>query len=64
MSRGYREEYERSLRDPEGFWAEAAEDLHWTRRWDRVLDDSDAPLVEWFPGGELNTCANALGYAR
>ena len=34
--------------------------LHWTRRWDRVLDDSGAPFVQWFPGGELNTCANAL----
>jgi len=64
MSRGYREEYERSLRDPEGFRAEAAEDLHWTRRWDRVLDDSEAPFAEWFPGGELETALQALGYAR
>jgi len=60
MSRSYREEYQRSLLDPEGFWAEAAEDVQWTRRWDRVLDDSGAPFFEWFRGGELNTCANAL----
>ena len=60
MPRSYREEYQRSLRDPSGFWAAAAEDVHWTRRWDRVLDDSRAPFVEWFPGGELNTSANAL----
>jgi len=32
--------YRRSLEDREAFWAEAAEDVHWERRWDRVLDDS------------------------
>ena len=52
--------HERSLRDPEGFWAEVAEDIHWDRRWDRVLDDSDAPFYRWFSGGRLNTCYNAV----
>ena len=37
-------EHERSLRDPAGFWAEAAEAIVWERRWDRVLDDA-APAV-------------------
>ncbi len=50
----------RSLRDPEGFWGEAAEAIDWERRWDRVLDDSDAPHYRWFRGGKLNTCHNAL----
>ena len=50
----------RSLSDPEGFWGEAAEGLHWDKRWDRVLDDSKAPLYRWFSGGRLNTCYNAL----
>ncbi len=57
---GIREEYGRSLRDPEGFWGEAAEGVHWFRRWDRVLDDSRAPFVRWFPGATLNTAYNAL----
>jgi propionyl-CoA synthetase len=52
--------HERSLRDPEGFWAEVAEDIHWDSRWDRVLDDSDAPFYRWFSGGRLNTCYNAV----
>ena len=39
MSRSYQAEYQRSLLDPESFWAEAAEDVHWMRRWDRLLDD-------------------------
>src|SRR5207249_2239423 len=36
----YGDTYARSMRDPEGFWAAAAADVHWDRRWDRVLDDS------------------------
>ncbi len=54
--------YARSLEDPEGFWARAAEDLHWEKRWDRVLDDSRAPFYSWFAGGVLNTCYNALDF--
>jgi len=54
------ETYARSLADPAGFWGEAAEALHWDRRWQRVLDDSAAPFYRWFTGGELNTCYNAV----
>ncbi len=50
----------RSLSDPEGFWGEAAQGLHWDKTWDRVLDDSNPPFYRWFPGGVLNTCYNAL----
>ncbi|MEX2629467.1 MAG: propionyl-CoA synthetase [Tistlia sp.] len=50
----------RSIADPEGFWAEAAEAIHWSERWDRVLDDSDKPIWRWFRGGRLNTCYNCL----
>src|SRR5439155_112355 len=56
----YDETYARSMRDPQGFWAAAAEDIHWDRRWDRVFDDSRRPFYRWFTGGELNTCYNAL----
>lgn len=50
----------RSLRDPEGFWGEAAEDIHWYKQWDKVLDDSNPPFYRWFKGGILNTCYNAV----
>jgi len=56
----YQDEYRRSLRDPEAFWAGQAEQLHWYRRWERVLDDSDAPMHRWFAGAQFNTCYNAL----
>ena len=63
MSQGtgrYQAEYARSLSDPAGFWAEAAEALQWDRKWDRVLDDSNPPMYRWFAGGRLNVCKNAL----
>jgi propionyl-CoA synthetase len=60
MKTRYDEAYARSLRDPEGFWGAAAEDLSWEKRWDRVFDDSRPPFYRWFTGGVLNTCYNAL----
>jgi len=56
----YDEVHGRSLEDPEGFWGEAAEQIDWFRRWDKVLDASNPPYYRWFSGGELNTCYNAL----
>jgi len=56
----YHELYRESLEKPEAFWARAAEGLDWSRPWDKVLDSGDAPFYEWFRGGEINTCHNAL----
>ena len=56
----YERMYRRSVEDPEGFWADmAAQELTWTRRWDRVLD-WQPPNARWFDGGELNLSANCL----
>ncbi len=60
MSSRYDEVYRRSLADPQGYWAEAAEALEWDKRWDMVLDDSRPPFYRWFAGGKLNTCYNCL----
>jgi propionyl-CoA synthetase len=60
MAVSYDEVYSRSLADPEGFWGEAAQSIHWNKPWRRVLDDSNPPFYRWFAGGELNTCYNAL----
>ena len=62
MSNLYEETYERSLKDPEGFWGEVANDCHWFKKWDKVLDDSNKPFYRWFTGGRMNTCYNALDY--
>ena len=60
MKGAYEAAYRNWLRDPERFWAEAAEAIHWYRRWDEVLDTSRAPFYRWFTGGLVNTCYNLL----
>jgi len=56
----YRDEYHRSLSDPEGFWLDAAAAVDWVQPPTRALDATDAPLFRWYPDGSLNTCFNAL----
>jgi propionyl-CoA synthetase len=51
MTNAYEEAYRRSIEDPEGFWGEAAEAITWTKKWDKVLDDSNKPFYRWFAGG-------------
>ncbi|QPC42154.1 propionyl-CoA synthetase [Kaustia mangrovi] len=58
MSR-YHEIYERWKADSEGFWAEAASEIDWFRKWDRVYAEVDG-LDRWFVGAECNTCYNCL----
>ena len=60
MASVYGQVYERSMREPEAFWAAAAEDIYWDKRWDKVFDDSRKPYYRWFTGGRLNTCYNML----
>ncbi|MDP7504214.1 MAG: AMP-binding protein, partial [Nitrospinota bacterium] len=60
MAGEYLRAHKRSLGEREAFWAEAAADLHWHKKWETVLDDTNPPFYRWFPGGEVNTCYNAL----
>ena len=62
MKNPYEIAYQQSIEDPDSFWARAAEDCHWYKRWEKVLDDSNQPFYRWFSGGEVNTCYNALDY--
>ncbi len=52
--------YKQSITAPEFFWAQAAEDVHWYQKWDKVLDDQRRPFYRWFRGALTNTCYNAL----
>lgn len=57
----YHEEYSKSVRDPEGFWAEKADTFLWKKKWNEVLEwDFDAPSVKWFMGAKLNITENCL----
>ncbi|MBW1649299.1 MAG: propionyl-CoA synthetase [Deltaproteobacteria bacterium] len=62
MSNLYYQAYQKSIKDPDAFWGKAAEDCHWYKKWDKVLDDTNKPFYRWFTGGEINTCYNALDY--
>ncbi|MFO0974301.1 MAG: acetate--CoA ligase [Phycisphaerae bacterium] len=55
----YRELHARSLADPERFWAEAAADFHFYRKWHRVLE-WQPPFAKWFVGSATNVCYNCL----
>ncbi len=59
-SDAYQEMYERSLREPEAFWADAASELHWFKKWDTVLDASEAPFFKWYAGSRTNLSYNCL----
>ena len=56
----YEDVFNRSLSDPAGFWAEAAQAIDWYEQPQIILDDSNPPFYRWFRGGRLNTCHNAL----
>jgi len=56
----YAEAYQRSCRDPEGFWADAAADIDWIRPADKVFDPQAGIYGRWFVGALCNTCFNAV----
>src|SRR3989304_7416091 len=62
VTNAYEAAFQRAIKDPEGFWGEAAQDCHWYKKWDKALDDSNKPFYRWFVGGEINTCYNALDF--
>ncbi len=56
---GYIHEYQKSLANPEAFWAEAAESFYWRKRCDKTLDwEFEGPSVKWYSGGKLNITEN------
>jgi acetyl-CoA synthetase len=55
----YQRLYQESIRHPDRFWAREARELHWSKRWTKVLDWK-APYAKWFVGGKLNAAENCL----
>ena len=60
MASRYHEVYEGWKRDPQAFWAAAAEDIDWLRRWDQVFDPDQGVYGRWFTGALCNTAWNCL----
>ncbi|MEZ6133073.1 MAG: acetate--CoA ligase [Planctomycetaceae bacterium] len=55
----YQELWERAKDDPAGFWGDMADNLHWFKRWETVMD-GDMPNTKWFTGGTINVSYNCL----
>ena len=61
----YQEMYRKSVDDPEGFWAQVAEDFFWYQKWDKVrdynFDVSKGDIrIRWFEGAKTNITVNCL----
>ncbi|MDX2284407.1 MAG: acetate--CoA ligase [Bacteroidia bacterium] len=57
----YHETYQRSVEDPEGFWAEQASGFYWRKPWNQVLEwNFRDPDIKWFLGGKMNITENCL----
>ena len=57
----YEKEYEKSIKNPEGFWEEKAHNFTWQKKWNKVLSwDFTTPEIKWFEGGKLNITENCL----
>ena len=57
----YEEMYKQSIEDPENFWAEQADKVDWTKKWDKVMDYSfNTADIKWYIGGKLNVTYNCI----
>jgi acetyl-CoA synthetase len=57
----YKDDYKRSIENPESFWADVAESFTWKKKWNSTLEwNFSEPKVKWFDGGQLNITENCL----
>ena len=59
----YKEMYDRSIKDPNGFWAEQAKRIDWIKPFSKVKNTSYDPhnvSIKWFEDGTLNACHNCV----
>ena len=56
----YKELYQRSIEKPLEFWSDVANELHWFKPWDKVLDESNAPFYQWYTNAKTNISYNCL----
>ena len=51
MATKYQEIYQRSIKDPEGFWASVAKDIFWYKQPSKILNSDNPPFYKWFQDG-------------
>ena len=60
MTGKYQEIYRRSIKKPETFWAEVADEVFWYKKPTKILNSENPPFYKWFSDGMTNTCYNAV----
>ena len=60
MQQNFNQISEKALADPQAFWAEKMQDVHWISPPEQILDDSNPPFYRWMTGGKINGCYNAV----
>ncbi|MFK7901424.1 MAG: propionyl-CoA synthetase [Nitratireductor sp.] len=60
MTSSYFSAYKSWQENPEAFWAEAAKEIDWFSKWDKVFDENEGTYGRWFTGATCNTCYNAV----
>ncbi len=60
MNNNFKKIYENSIKEPENFWREIADDIFWFKKPNKILNKSKPPFYKWFEDGVTNTCYNAL----
>src|SRR3990167_41284 len=56
----YSKLYKKSIHNPASFWESVANELVWFQKWDKALDESEAPFYRWFVNGKTNIAYNCL----
>ena len=56
----YKEQYKKSIENPSEYWSSVANELHWFKPWEKVLDESNAPFYQWFTNAKTNISYNCL----
>jgi len=60
MTSKYQEIYQRSIKDPQGFWSHISNDIFWFKKPSKILNSDNPPFYKWFQDGTTNTCYNAV----
>ena len=60
MSKGFKEIYENSIKNPKDFWQNVSNDIFWFKKPTKILNNSNPPFYKWFEDGVTNTCYNAI----
>ena len=60
MNQKYKDIYQKSIQNREGFWKNISENIFWYKKPTKILNSANPPFYKWFEDGVTNTCYNAL----